>query len=245
MAKIERVAQAGELVPAKVDVARAKRGRTVVVYSEGGLGKTRCLASLGLLGKTLVIDIDGGQESLAGVAGADNVDVVEARRIEEVDTCYENLGSGKWKYDCLAIDTASEFEKLASMDLAGKRGKEFTSLAEYGDGAQKMREYFRKFKDLASRGMHVVFTAHVRSDKEAEGGGLLVMRARPAFTAGFSKEVIRLVDIQAFMVYDRQEKARYFLLDAGNPAYDAKRRGSVLTDKEPADLAALITKSLS
>ena len=211
-------------------------GKSLIVYGHAGIGKTHALGTLPE-GKTLVVDLDRGTETIA----ATGHDVVQPASRAELDEVLDGLEDGSLKYLFVAIDSLSELEKLLQTGRKVAKGKEFLSMREYGESAEIIRELMRKFRDLRQKGVNVVFTCLEQIlDVQVSESEVRTMSA-PMLTKKFSLEACGLVDMVARLSANPNTGKRE-LRFVGDDTFVAKTRVAAVEAVEPPDLTRLYRK---
>lgn len=213
--------------------ALSKEGKTLLIYAHSGVGKTFSLGTLPP-GKTLIIDIDQGVETLAD----SDHDVVRPSSLAEINEIWEGLNDGSLKYRFVGIDSLSELERLLQASRKRAKSKEFLSLKEFGESAEIIRELVRKFRDLRNQGISVIFTALEMVMDIQVTESETVTKAVPMLSKKFALEACGLVDMVARMVINPNSGERE-LHFAGSREFVAKTRVHCVRAVEPPDLTDL------
>ena len=157
-----------------------------LAYGASGTGKTHFVATLGGLGRVLVIDIDQGIKTLRNAPDIqqahynDNITVVSFDKFKDLDEAYKLVAANdpvKWSqkfgvkidkpFDWIAWDTWSEIqwymlEALRSKDPAMKgNGLNFRSnvqIQHWGMMTDLNKLSVEAFKDISKKGLNIVFT---------------------------------------------------------------------------------------
>ncbi len=212
-----------------------QEGMAVIVYSPSGFGKTTLLGTLPE-GKTLICDVEGGTASISDRAH----DVIRIKTLKELTELYEALKNGELNYRFVGMDSISELEKAVQFSRKNLKGKAFMSMREYGETAEIMREYVRKFRNLKHQGITVVFTAlemlvDVISETETRH------KRVPLVSRKFYEELCGLMDMVGRLVIDKDSGDRAILFE-GNDHFLAKTRIKVVNPIESPDLTVLFRK---
>jgi phage nucleotide-binding protein len=212
-----------------------QEGIAMAIYAPSGSGKTFSLGTLPE-GLTLVCDFEGGTTSISDKAH----DIIRIKSLSELIELYEALKSGKLRYRFVALDSISELEKAVQFSRKHTKGKQFMSLREFGETAEIMREYIRKFRDLKYQGITVIFTAlemlvDIVTETDAR------TKRVPLVSKKFYEELCGLMDLVARLVI-HQESSERALLFEGNENFLAKTRIKGVNRVEPADLTKLFRK---
>jgi len=135
------------------------KGKSIIIYSRPGLGKTTALSQL--QGKTLILNIDKSK-SLSNlkktglwinpdirVVSCDSKNILEM--FNELDT--------KNPFDNICIDTISRLEDQKWTELTGKSKSGGREMQHYGVIDEFIRGIVEKFVSLTEKGTNVIFTA--------------------------------------------------------------------------------------
>jgi phage nucleotide-binding protein len=216
-----------------------EKGTSVVIYGDSGAGKTRLLDAFPV-GKLYVLNLDDGLDVLTKQHeytrfGRTPKDL--GRIKESLDWLMEK----RQKYDVVAIDDISELEKCFQFALMEIHGKKFLELKEYGDAAQKMREYLRRFRDLTSLGYDVIFIAKEMALETRRNEEAVATKAYPAMTGKLAPEVAGYVDIIGRLMVVKDGR-RLLQLDNTDLAV-AKCRLPIALRYETPDLIGLLKRA--
>ncbi len=212
-----------------------QEGVAMAVYAPSGFGKTVLSGTLPE-GITLFCDIDGGTASISDK----NHDVIRIRSLNDLIELYEALKNGELRYRFVAFDSVSELEKVIQFSRKSVKGKTFMSMKEYGETAEILREYIRKFRDLKHQGITVVFTAlemlvDIVSETETR------TKRVPLVSKKFYEEFCGLMDLVGRLVINKDSGDRAILFE-GNDHFMAKTRIKVVDPIESPDLTVLFRK---
>ena len=212
-----------------------QEGLAAIFYGPSGFGKTVLLGTLPE-GLTLFCDIEGGTASISDK----NHDVIRIRSLDDLIELYEALKNGELRYRFVALDSISELEKVIQFSRKSVKGKTFMSMKEYGETAEILREYIRKFRDLKEQGISVVFTAlemlvDIVSETETR------TKRVPLVSRKFYEEFCGLMDMVGRLVINKENAERAILFE-GNDHFLAKTRIKVVNTTEPPDLTVLFRK---
>lgn len=191
----------------------------MVVYGEGGVGKTTFAATAP---RPIIADCENGSKYF-GLRGIE----ADVALIEKWDDMQEFMQVALTEdYDTVVIDPIGELmEKLtqymvkkADSKLVQKDGN--PTMAGWGWLKQTMRRFLKVMRDS---GKHIVIVAHVQ---ERDDEGRFVKR--PMIATRLSEELVNLVDIVGYMttVNDSEsgETKRVIIVDPASDKYVAKDR---------------------
>jgi phage nucleotide-binding protein len=212
-----------------------QEGIAAMVYSPSGFGKTTLLGTLPEK-LTLICDIEGGTASISDRAH----DVIRIKTLKELIELYEALDNGELRYRFVCLDSVSELEKAVQFSRKHIKGKTFLSMKEYGETAEIMREYVRKFRNLKYQGVTVVFTAlemlvDIVSETDTR------TKRVPLVSRKFYEEFCGLMDLVGRLVIDKESGERALLFE-GNDHFLAKTRIKGVEQIEQPDLTTLFRK---
>lgn len=197
----------------------AKPSILMVVYGEGGVGKTTFAATAP---RPLIADCENGSKYF-GLRGIES----DVALIENWGDMQEFLEIALTdKYDTIVIDPIGELmEKLtrymvakADSKLVQKDGN--PTMAGWGWLKQTMRNFLKVMRDS---GKNVIVVAHVQ-EKDDEGR----IVKRPMVATKLSEELVNLVDVVGYMttVNDNEsgDTKRVIIVDPSSDKYVAKDR---------------------
>lgn len=190
----------------------------MVVYGEGGVGKTTFAATAP---RPIIADCENGSKYF-GLRGIES-DVALIESWEDIQEFMEIALTDN--YDTVVIDPIGELmEKLtrhmvkrADSKLVQRDGN--PTMAGWGWLKQTMRNFLKVMRDS---GKHIVIVAHVQ-ERDDEGR----MIKRPMIATRLSEELVNLVDIVGYMttVSDAEgETKRVIMVDPTSDKYVAKDR---------------------
>lgn len=194
---------------------QAKPSVVMLVYGEGGVGKTT-FASTAV--NPILADCEGGSKYF-GLRGINTsvANITKWSDMKEFLTIVED-------YDTIVIDPIGELMEmlknymisLNDTKLVQKDGS--PTMAGWGFLKKTMRTYI---KVLRNTGKHIIIVAHVDEKQDEQR-----IIKRPKVETKLSDELVALVDIVAYMtnVRDGEESKRALLVDASSDQFVAKDR---------------------
>ena len=201
-----------------------KKGKTLIVFGESGVGKTSLLGTLPE-NETLILDVEGGTVVLRGK----KMGVVRIKEdlsnLKEVFDEIVNTNVIDFKY--IALDSATELEKFMQVRLSQKSSNDgMPSLHDYGVVSFKMRDYMRRLRDLRDKGITVIVTALEFPLELVNNENETRTRTYPMMAQKLAPEIAGLFDIVAHMEVSSKaghEGERFLRLD-GTDSVLAKNR---------------------
>lgn len=191
----------------------------MVVYGEGGVGKTTFAATAP---RPIIADCENGSKYF-GLRGIE-ADVALVEKWDDMQEFMEVALTDN--YDTVIIDPIGELmEKLiaymrqkADSKLVQRDGN--PTMAGWGWLKQTMRNFLKTMRDS---GKHIVIVAHVQ---ERDDDGRVIKR--PMIATRLSEELVNLVDIVGYMTTisdtDSGETKRLIIVDPASDKYVAKDR---------------------
>jgi len=172
---------------------------TIMIYGKPGTGKT---TSIGRLPNTLVIDTERGSGSLTKLPNPP--DVIEIGSLKDLEEVFIFLKTQKHDYKHIVIDTFTEIQKMVLNEILEAAVKKDPTrdpnklyIADYGKATQYLRKIIRLFRSLP---LTVIFTAHVREDKDEETGKILLS---PSMTPSVAEDLAAYVDVILYLTVDK------------------------------------------
>jgi phage nucleotide-binding protein len=221
------------------------RGLSFIVYADPGVGKTTMVSTLPV-DETLIVNTEAGLGPLLGT-GHSMFDLRSASQeegiLKTIEKLHKYLVSEKHPFKNVAFDNVSELEQLIVQELTTRRRKEFTEIKEYGDSAQKMREYLHYFRDLIYRGINVVFTAWESPIEIKNHDGEIITKTFPRLSKRLAPEACGIVDAVGHLEVYEKSGVRWVRFSA-NQQYVCKCqfKGLASDGGEPADFPTIINK---
>ncbi len=239
-----------EIRTAAQDADLQKKGYMTCIYGPASIGKTTRVATLPqqYWPHVLIVDFeDGVMRALHGYeipywplnleSNLVSAMVMWTKFLEEFP---EKQPWNKMGTRYLFINSVSELIKQTEFGLQHARKKKFITLKEYGDAANRFREWLRALKALNRKGIHVIMEAHedtypVEVDGSTEKRAMLF----PKVGKTLAKEFLHLVDFCAHMEIDSNDK-RIFNFQVTN-TIAAKRSFRNFPEQMEADYTTLFT----
>lgn len=169
---------------------------TAIIYSKPGFGKTTMVKSL--VGKTIVLSVDGMYHVLSGLSDVDILTMDSTRPNEELANFYRYLLSNLKDIDNIVIDNITTFQKYW-LNAVGKTTKSgMPEIRDYGIIARVLFDFVTSLKSLKK---NVLIFAHERTEEITHEGGGVYTEFQPDIRAldaimGIVPIVGRLVVVQ-------------------------------------------------
>lgn len=191
----------------------------MVVYGEGGVGKTTFAATAP---RPIIADCENGSKYF-GLRGIES----DVALIEKWDDMQEFMEIALTdKYDTVVIDPIGELMEKLIAYMRNKADSKFVqrdgnpTMAGWGWLKSTMRNFLKTMRDSSK---HIVIVAHVQ-EKDDEGR----MIKRPMIATRLSEELVNLVDIVGYMTTandnETGETKRLIIVDPASDKYVAKDR---------------------
>ena len=141
---------------------------TAIIYSQPGFGKTSMVKSL--VGKTVVLSVDGMYHVLSGLENVDILTMDSAKPNEELGNFYRYLLNNINEIDNIVIDNITTFQKYW-LNAAGKTTTSgMPEIRDYGVIARVLFDFIASLKNLKK---NVLIFAHQTTEEiTLEGGGV-------------------------------------------------------------------------
>jgi hypothetical protein len=240
-----------------------------LIHGPQGSGKTTLASTLGLLGRTLFIDLIGeqGTQSFRGAPWASNIQIARPRSITALDDIFWELAKGNHGYECVVIDSLTAVQKMTMRFLLGhdesavreiRKGTAPADIRTWGQALDVMTDVATFWYSLADstrpKPMHVAMTAQTKITENEETGSLTrtpdVQKGAMSITLAAPAYVL-YTDVEENMEHladDSQPPVLHVVRFGANPDYKTKGRvpyhlrgriPAILGRKKPVTLAEL------
>lgn len=149
-------------------------GSFIVIYGQGGAGKTSLVAEVRKLGNTLLADTTKGADAISHLT---DIDCVELTKWADFDNLTKEVKKAEHGYVNIIIENVTE---LAEMDIARISGPvDQPEIQEWGQMTRDVLAKTREWRDIASaQGINVFFLAWDASERDERN----VLKLELAFT---------------------------------------------------------------
>lgn len=234
------------LVPSGITSTMAtenRAGLNALIFAVGKAGKTALATSIvnhPSVIKCLHIDIDSSPDSLMEHPKLDRAAVPSgAKGWERIEELSNYLHAGQHNYNAVILDTITTMGTYGLDDVLVKnflntRRPEtsrlaFPSMGDYGINNRRCLRLIRFFRDFAiSRGWHVIFLAHEKTDKADSGA----ISYRPALS-GQLMDVVPGVPSMVARLVQHKPGQRYLQLAFGDGVAAGYRHSPTKTSTVP------------
>lgn len=229
------------------------RRASLLVYGGSGTGKTLDLATLPPE-MTWVADIEKGMETVWSrgiptpaepimtidqLRSAHNAILNRGQRDALIDDQRVKVDFKAIRFIC--VDGLTDLEGLFLGERVSCRKKSFATLQEQGEVSQLMRHWIRLFKELTTRGYHVIFTAlEMLLDIEQNEKEKKTYIA-PAVQQKAATKVPGYFSMVGRQVIRPKSNEREILFESDG-TFVAKRRFPFIEPVEPPDLASIFRR---
>jgi hypothetical protein len=235
-----------------------KRMRAIIAGTFG-VGKNWLAGTMAKhkeMGPVLVVNIEGGTETVANVDGVFETNQLQSvADVEEVFWNVANGSEGFKDFRSIVIDSGSALSQMCLVEVARANAKANKSeirmsQQDYGDSGTIVLDLLRRFRNLDK---HIIVTAGLREDFDVDKPTDKLKRgpARvgPDFPPALARKVMHVFDAVWILQSDDSE-TRQMLTQAQAP-YVAKTRGkdfaqalgNVVTDPDLAEIFTLYLKT--
>ena len=197
--------------------AQVKPSLVMLIYGEGGVGKTTFASTAP---RPLIVDCEDGAKYF-GLRGI-NVDVAQVKAWREMRDVLD-IAKGD-DYDTIVIDPIGELMdklkrhmlSLNDSKLVQKDGS--PTMAGWGWLKKTMRDYIKVLRDS---GKHIILVAHIEEKSDEDR-----MIKRPKIETKLSDDLVTMVDVVGYMTIVQNEgvSKRVIIVDPANDKYTAKDR---------------------
>lgn len=174
-----------------------------LIFGPPGQGKTTLLGSAQLDERTnpmLLLDFEGGVQSLVGL----EIDVVRITGWPTYNEVYNELVKGKTPYKSIGIDSISETNIFALLQILRDEGpqrkdKDLLEQRDYGKSNVQIRRLVRDFRDLP---VHVFFTSLSKEVIDPREGTIKT----PSLSGQMAEEVPGLMGLVGYLALTENEE---------------------------------------
>lgn len=149
--------------PSDIEWAKTA-GACMVLYGQGGAGKTLLAAMVRELGRTLHIDAEGGTDVLDGIID-ENYDIIDIYSYREFKKLVGALKRNPQDYRNIIVDNLCELADLDINEIAGEGNA--PQIQHWGEMTRDILHEVRDLRNLARRyGINVIFIAWDSDEKD-------------------------------------------------------------------------------
>lgn len=213
----------------KIDLMEHK-GRTTMIYSKAGRGKTSLINTLS--GKILLINIDCGEQVLDASNPANEIHIctLVSRKLQnpvesvrKLETFIDWLMTQEeLTWDYIVVDNISELEDIYADALRKKRNQVYSEDFLNIDVGVDILRILKKMRNLTYLGPDVLYLAWEKTVKITDSDGEVHSEKGPMLMGASQLKIEGLVDFVMAMRVDKKGE-RYLQLDADHK-YSAKKR---------------------
>jgi len=155
-----------------------------LIYGAAGAGKT---VFTGTAKKAIYASAEGGLLSIADK----NPHYVEVKSLKDLAELYSYLSTEDHKYETIVIDSITEINEIVKMEIEKKVGHNM-QLQDWGELAKKLRDLFRKFRDLPMNVILVAQEAYVTDEDK-------IKKVVPSLNGKAATEIAYFMDIVGYL----------------------------------------------
>lgn len=189
-----------------------------LIYGPSGAGKTRFA---GTAKNAIFASAEGGLLSIADY----KPQYKDVKAVSDLVELYTFLKKGDHKFDTVIIDSISEVNEIIKLEIEKKNGRSM-QLQDWGDLGKKIRDIFRKFRDLP---MHVVFIAQEQYITDAER----IEKVVPSLNGKSASDIAYFMDVVGYAHVDADGKE--WIETSANRRYLTKDRSGKIGNTTPKD----------
>lgn len=189
-----------------------KRLAKHLYFGPPGHGKTRLVGSAAQDERTapiLILDFEGGTDSLAGMPGEGTDYFIErVRTWEDYNTQFARLQANDEGFKSTGVDSAAETHIGALLTILDqeknrRNDKDALQIQDYGKAMIQMRRFVREFRDLD---MHVFFTAHSKEETDPREGLVTV----PSFSGKMAYEIPGMLSLSGYLALATDDEGKTY-----------------------------------
>ena len=156
----------------------------VLIYGAAGSGKT---VFTGTAPKAIFASAESGLLSIADKSPS----FVEVKTVKDLTDLYSFLSTQEHPYETVVIDSITEINEIIKLEIEKRVGRSM-QLQDWGELSKKIRELFRKFRDLP---MNVILVAqeHYMTDEDR------IKKIVPSLNGKAATEIAYFMDIVGYI----------------------------------------------
>lgn len=155
-----------------------------LIYGPSGAGKT---VFTGTAEKAIYASAEGGLLSIADK----NPQFTEIKSLKDLVDLYSYLSTEKHEYETLVIDSITEINEIIKMEIERKTGHTM-QLQDWGELAKKLRDTFRKFRDLPMNVIFIAQEAYITDEDK-------IKKVVPSLNGKAATEIAYFMDIVGYI----------------------------------------------
>lgn len=194
------------------DITKSKKAH-IIMYSKQGDGKTT-VAGL-LPGKTLVLDIDGTSQVLAGYTNVDVAKIDAENPHDSILKFYALAKANIAKYDNIFIDNLTHYQKLWLLNKGEKTKSGMPELKDYALLDNHLLKLVETFNALDA---NIIFTAWETTREIIEDGGNKYNQFIPDIRDKIVNHIMGIEHVIARLV-KKADGTRGFILEGNQSMY--------------------------
>lgn len=191
-----------------------------LIYGPAGSGKT---VFAGTAKKVLFASAEGGLLSIADK----EPDFKEVKSLRDLVEIHSYLSNEEHEYETVVIDSITEINEIIKMEIERRTGHSL-QLQDWGDLSKKIRDIFRKFRDLPMNVILVAQESYVTDEDK-------IRKVVPSLNGKAATEIAYFMDIVGYM-HVEADGSRWIETDA-NRKYLTKDRSRMIGNDTDMDFA--------
>lgn len=191
-----------------------------LIYGAAGCGKT---SFAGTAKKAIFASAEGGLLSIA----EKSPDFVEVKTLKDLSDLYSFLLHENHEFETVVIDSITEINEIIKLEIEKRLGRPM-QLQDWGELSKKIRDLFRKFRDLP---MNVILIAQEMYLTDEDK----IKKIVPSMNGKAATEIAYFMDIVAYM-HVESDGSRW-LETASNKKLLTKDRSRMVGNNAPLDFS--------
>lgn len=188
-----------------------------VLYGTSGVGKTFFTRNTK---DCLWVSAEGGLLSIADT----NPDFWEVKSLRDLFDCYLYLASNKTPYKTVVVDSITEINEVCKSEIERKRSGGVMQIQDWGELLKKLRNIFRKFRDLDMNVLLIAQEQYVHDDT-------VIQKIVPSLNGKASTDIAYFMDVVGYATFDKEGK--HYVQVSPHPKLLTKSRTPLIFDGMP------------